>query len=126
MKNQIIELLDEILKFEKVEKDNLSQKKLLLHEINDMESKITQMERGDLLDGVLDEIVHSLQASSSAIQDRSVTLNTEHTFLDMSKSVEQSKKLESKPFEFSFNKSKHPLHGRDQRKHQSRRQGRPD
>jgi hypothetical protein len=102
MKNEIITLLDEILKFENVERDNTTEQKLLMNEIEDIEKKIKSLESSSLLEGVIDEIVQSLQETSDELEQPSISLMTNHTMIPIESFEEQSNKLESRVFIYVY------------------------
>ena len=91
---RITSLLDEILRFEEMEKDNLKEKNLLLNEIEDVENKIEQLKSESVLEKVIAEVIDSFQKTSQILENQSNCLMTNTTFKDISQTREESRQLE--------------------------------
>ena len=96
MQNKIIALLDEILRFEELEKKSSKEQNILRNEIEDMEQKLEEVESKSILEKVMDEVIQSFEKTSQIFNDESQYLPTEHNFIDISQTQNETQTLEGK------------------------------
>ena len=102
MQSKIMNILDEIIRFEELEKESYKEKRLLLNEIGDLEVKINEIESKTILQQVMEEVVFSFQKSYQIIEDESKYLQTEHNFIDITQTNDESRQLQGKNYYIVF------------------------
>lgn len=94
MKDKIIELLDEVLRFEELEKETHHEQTVLLNEIQDIECKLDDLKSKSILDRVMEEILENFQKTSQILENESrrhlVNMQTWGISQDQSRQLESN------------------------------------